>query len=352
MFHRTILRSLRILYTLPFILAVSSGGIPAIIARIQKTAPTVSTASGAAETPFSIFGIILVESFLFAIFVNLNNDLADHASGVDRLRFDITSQEHQLIYSRGHLPKMLYWEGNPFDLGIITVRTSRIILGITILMLVLLLVPLLFLTGVQGLLCGAAALLFGYAYSGPPFRLDCRGYGEIVTGGGFGALSFCSAWLTAGPDYPPSFLISALIVAMAVGLGAYLMRGIDGLTGYRAHREAGERDMGVRLGPSGAARRISWILFAPPLLLVFFMLISLLTHPRPLFGSFTVVSAAGVLVLLGFALPIHRLIRKETSRGSESPGWFVPVVVPALRYYGIITLLFTISSALEITGRL
>ncbi len=294
--------SFRILYTFPFVLAVAAGSAP-LLTVPGSWVPAL---------------LMLLEAFLFGLFVNLFNDLEDHRNGTDRLRFDLSGQERELLYGpSGMLPEELFWQGNPFDLGLIGESGGKRALGTIIALMTLLLFPLTLLLGRAVLLCTLLALALGYAYSGKPFSLDRRGFGELLTGAGFILLAGCASFLLRGELH-----FSDAARAGAIGASAFVMRGADSLTGWKAHQAAGERDIGVRFGPRRAAG-----IFSAAALLPHAAALSVWAHsgrrPEHLLP----------LMALPLSLRIIRILKREAARPDNAPARFVPAVVPSLIHF-------------------
>lgn len=305
--------SFRLLYTLPFVLAAAAGSAP-MLGVPGKAAPAL---------------LIMAEAFLLGLFVNLSNDLADHRSGSDRLRFDISRQERELIFGeRGMLPAGLFWQGNPFDLGLADPRTGKRALILIVAAVALLLVPLTLMLGPGVPACAALALLLAWAYSGRPFYLDRRGFGEALTGTGFMLLTGCASFLLRGGAVPADAAAAA-----AVGSAAFLMRGTDSLTGLRAHRAAGEKDLAALLGVRGAVRLLSAAAMVPHA--------AALSFPAPHgFGGTRLLPLAA----LPLSCAVVIILRREAAKAEEALGRFVPAVVPALLHFTAVALLFAVAA--------
>ncbi|MBI5903155.1 MAG: prenyltransferase [Deltaproteobacteria bacterium] len=99
------------------------------------------------------------------------------------------------------------------------------------------------------LVIGAFGLFTGFFYTAPPLFLAARGLGELIVGLDFGVLTVIGSYMvqTRGgcslnalfTSLPVSFLIAALL---------YMNEFPD----YEADRDAGKRNLVVRLGPSSA----------------------------------------------------------------------------------------------------
>ena len=129
--------------------------------------------------------------------------------------------------------------------------------------------PMVFLIGLLGLVAG-------WAYSAPPFQLMSRGWGEISIFFAFGPL------ITLGAYYVMSGQISPNAFMVGIPQG-FLITGviwINQFPDYEADKEAGKRNLVVRLGPSISRYLYCVIMllsFAAIILLVSIMGLSYLT---------------------------------------------------------------------------
>lgn len=284
------LAALRVFYTLPFLLTVLIGAAPALNSR--KLLPSVL--------------LIALGGIIFGLFVNLYNDIADHHSGVDRLRYAHSTKS------------TLYWEGNPIDLGILSLPKAQTLLRIYVVLFALVLLPLMIQRGLVVAILALLALLLGYAYSGKPFCMDKRGYGELLTGTGF-ALLTASAALVLGQKAS----LEILLCSISSGTAAYSMRGIDALTGYPAHLAVGERDIGVRYGISRASRILSILIFIPALCSLLLGI-----HSSPLFLIIAFLAFSHAWILL-------QRIREEAGKDIKRPRHFLTAVQPAFALFSM-----------------
>lgn len=108
------------------------------------------------------------------------------------------------------------------------------------------------------LVVGAAGLLLGYFYSAPPVSLASRGLGEAAAGLSFGLLMVVGSCMaqTSAPSLaaavaslPVSFLIAGLLF-------------INEFPDHEPDRDAGKRNLVVRLGPSRARYGLAAIVAA------------------------------------------------------------------------------------------
>lgn len=106
---------------------------------------------------------------------------------------------------------------------------------------------LLLLTGPQLLFFGLAGLL-GIAYSAPPFRMMTRGLGEAAVAGAF-------LLIVAGSDFVlrGQFALGPWLLALPLALQAALILIVNEIPDLIADRNAGKRNLIVRLGTGRAA---------------------------------------------------------------------------------------------------
>ncbi len=101
------------------------------------------------------------------------------------------------------------------------------------------------------ILFGLAGLVLGYIYSAPPFKLCYRGGGEIVIFLACGPLPVSAAYYILKGDLP----LSALLASIPIGLITIAILWINQFPDYLSDREAGKKNLVVRVG-TGRAR---WI---------------------------------------------------------------------------------------------
>jgi 1,4-dihydroxy-2-naphthoate octaprenyltransferase len=105
-------------------------------------------------------------------------------------------------------------------------------------------------TGPWTLPLGLAGCAAGYYYSTPPLRWVKRGIGELIIGFCFGWLPVATAfYLQAGSLHP---LISWL--SIPIGCTIFNVILLNEFPDYNGDREAGKKNLVVRLGPGSAAR--------------------------------------------------------------------------------------------------
>lgn len=257
--------ALRISYTLPFVLAASTGVIRGYFAR---------------PLPSLVF-LVLLEVFLFALLVNLSNDYFDHLSGADQDRFAMEEEEKEKIY-KTVLNEKIYWKGNVFDLAYLSKKQGIILIIGLLLSIVLVALPILTLSSWSLLWIGLLGVLVALAYTMPPVNLSSRGLGELAVLVSFFLLSFGSFWVFS--LHWNMELYQVLFIAVIVGLSALNMRIADQLTGYDSHLRTKQIDFSVRFGKKASVTLIRTVLcviiafylflgwFEPKFLALFFSL--------------------------------------------------------------------------------
>ncbi len=118
-------------------------------------------------------------------------------------------------------------------------------------------------TGIWTIPLGALGMFLGYFYSSPPLRWSSRGIGEIFIG-------FCYGWLPiAVAFYIQTQRFDALInwISIPVALTIFNVILINEFPDYNADKQAGKRNIVVRLGKSRssiiyiAAAVLTWVFF-------------------------------------------------------------------------------------------
>ncbi len=97
---------------------------------------------------------------------------------------------------------------------------------------------------------GLAGLLLAWGYHGAPLRLSYRGLGEIAVAVAYGPLVVSGCYLVQAGTVTPVTLHTGISLGLLVASFLWINQFPD----YRADREAGKRNLVVRLGPGPAAR--------------------------------------------------------------------------------------------------
>lgn len=237
----TWISALRISYSLPFVLAASTGVVRGYFAH---------------PIPWLCFWVLL-ETFLLAMFVNLSNDYYDYLSGADRDRFALDKEEKEKIY-KTVLNEKVYWKGNVFDLGYLTRTQGKILLTGLLVSITLVAIPILFLSSWSIIWIGLLGVAIAITYTMPPINLSSRGWGELAVFISFFLLSFGSFWVFS--LHWNLELYEVLFVALMVGLSAFVMRITDQLTGYESHLRTKQIDLSVRFGKESAVNLVKVVL--------------------------------------------------------------------------------------------
>ncbi|MCL2712667.1 MAG: prenyltransferase [Methanomassiliicoccaceae archaeon] len=258
-FMRRINLIFRFSYTLPFFLASACGSLFALLFF---------------EPPLHIVVLMPLVVLLLAVFVNFSNDYFDHRSGVDKIRFSEKEEMAKAMMSESELLKKIYWEGNPFDDGLVTDKQGKVIMFILVLLSVVLAIPIVLHGGLMVILFGAVGIFLSYFYTAPPLDLGARGLGEVDVALSFFMLVFCSFYVATIDAsvaenvifslnfFDTNIFVLALgvfdekifIFAMIVGTFVGLMRLMDSMSGQEAHIANGEKSISVRFGFNGTVK--------------------------------------------------------------------------------------------------
>jgi 1,4-dihydroxy-2-naphthoate octaprenyltransferase len=276
---------LRIFYTIPFVMASVTGVVFALTIKQE----------------WLIALLIPLVVLLLALFVNLSNDYFDHKSGADAARFNNFDPQNQDELRKIFNDKY-YWMGNTFDKGEITERQGIIILIIIAALAAILAIPILLYGGWIVLLMGGVAFFLSYFYTAPPLNLGARGFGEIDVFLSFAFMSFFSYYVIV-----QEYSWEMLLIAITVGIVVMLMRVVDQMSGYEAHKSAGEKDFSVRFGREGAAK------ITLGCLVVMYALVAVLT-----------IAFSWTYVLLFLTLPLALRMRKIFLDQQDKFRWIRP----------------------------
>ena len=249
----------RFSYTFPFFMASVCGSLFAYLFF---------------EPPVHIVILMPLVVLLLAIFVNFSNDYFDHRSGVDKIRFSQKEEMAEAMMAESKLLQKIYWEGNPFDDGLVTDKQGKMIMLILVIVSVALAVPIVLHGGLMVILFGGIGLFLSYFYTAPPLDLGARGLGEVDVALSFFMLVFCSFYVatidTSNTDmviFGSSFLgtnvfvlalgifnTNILVFAAIIGTMVGLMRLTDSMSGQEAHIANGEKSISVRFGLDGTVK--------------------------------------------------------------------------------------------------
>ena len=219
----------RFSYTLPFFMASVCGVLFAYMSL---------------DVPAYIAILIPVTVMFMALFVNFSNDYYDSISGADDLRFQGWDEEKATGLETSPFLQKLYWDGNPVNNGMVTLKQAKIIMACLVGISMLLAVPIFLYGGWTILIFGGFGLLIAFFYTAPPVNLGARGLGEIAVGVSFFLMVFASYYVASEGVWSYEMLIFSIIVGLMVGL----MRTADSMSGQNAHIQSGEMSISVRVG--------------------------------------------------------------------------------------------------------
>ncbi|MCL2032824.1 MAG: prenyltransferase [Methanomassiliicoccaceae archaeon] len=266
-FSRRVNLIFRFSYTFPFFMASVCGSLFAYLFY---------------EPPLHVVVLMPVVVLLLAVFVNFSNDYFDHRSGVDKIRF--SEKEEMMKAMDSKLLKKIYWEGNPFDNGLVSDKQGKIIMAALVGISVVLAVPIILHGGWIVAVFGAAGIFLSYFYTAPPLDLGARGLGEADVAVSFFMLVFCSFYV-ANVDFDWGtfaftgvFDIEILVFAVIVGTLVGMMRLTDSMSGQEAHIANGEKSISVRFGIDGAVR------MAKVLIIFVYVMVALMVYFNPLYA--------------------------------------------------------------------
>ena len=207
--------------------------------------PTLLGASGARYDGYEVDGPSLLLTLIGIIFIhggiNVANDYYDHVNGTDE-----NNTERLTPFTGG---SRTIQDGIITPGGMLTYSLLLLTAGVAI-GLYLAVIDM----GVAGgggetlLLIGALGIFTGYSYSAPPLFLAGRGLGEAVVGLNFGVLVTLGSYCVQTGTVSLLALILSLPVALLITALVYINEFPD----YRSDREAGKRNLVVRLGKERA----------------------------------------------------------------------------------------------------
>jgi 1,4-dihydroxy-2-naphthoate octaprenyltransferase len=258
----------RFSYTLPFFMASVCGSLFALMFY---------------EPPLYVAVLMPAIVLLLAVFVNFSNDYFDHMSGVDRLRFSEKEEMAKAMISDSKVLKKVYWEGNPFDDGLVTDKQGRMIMAALVLAAAILAAPIILHGGWIVAVFGAAGIFLSYYYTAPPLNLGARGLGELDVAISFFMLAFCSFFVATIDFDWETFAFSGVldieIFVFAAIIGAFvgLMRLADSMSGTEAHIANGEKSISVRFGHDGA------VTIAKAVVISAYVLVAVMVYFNPVY---------------------------------------------------------------------
>ena len=220
----------RFSYTIPFFLASVCG---------------VTFAYLYGDVPLYIAILIPLTVLFMALFVNFSNDYFDSVSGADDLRFQgVRDSDEEGVLDTSPIMKKIYWDGNPVNNGMVTVKQAQGIMVFLVAVCLLLAIPIFLFGGWIIVIFGGIGLLIAFFYTAPPVNLGARGLGEIAVAVSFFLMVFASYYVAVGEIWSNE----VFVFSMAIGTMVGLMRIVDSMSGQEAHIAAGEKSISVIVG--------------------------------------------------------------------------------------------------------
>lgn len=221
----------------------------------------------------------LAASFFIQIGTNLVNDAVDFKKGADTE----TRLGPQRITQSGILkPKTVLFIATLFFMAAVGFGIPLVMVG-----------------GWPIIFIGLLSVLMGYAYTAGPYPLAYKGLGDLFVILFFGLLAVGGLYFL----FTQQLNISALILGLQVGLHATVLIAINNLRDIQGDSLVGKKTLAVRLGKGGAKKEISFLLFLPYCLQLFWF----------------VQSAWWAIILPFLSLPLAFKIYKNIQSHEPSP---------------------------------
>lgn len=152
-------------------------------------------------------------------------------------------------------------------------------------------VPLVMEGGTPILILGLISLAMGYCYTGGPYPLAYKGLGDFFVLIFFGLVAVCGTFFM----HTGVTTMASVIVGLQVGLHATVLIAINNLRDAPLDAKVNKRTLAVRLGPKAARVEIVFLVVAPFLLNIYWIL-----NGHALAGLLTLLSLPlGVIVIKG-----------------------------------------------------
>lgn len=261
------------------------------------------------------FAMVIIGVAVLGLGCYLINDYYDYKTGVD------AKKEEYLSYDG--LSRAVYRRTNPILDG--RVRAERVLYASLGFFAVALPIGI-YLTLTVGYLVfafGILGFLIAYLYSAPPVDLSSHGLGEIFPGIAYGPLAMIGTYYVLSG----SFSIEIVIISIPVGVFVSLVRWVDAIPGYEAHRAVGETKLTVVLGRKRAVACIPLFFVGIYLSILIGIVIGALPY--------TVFIA---LLTLPIAVKVIKLTRKSYDDMSQ----FMPAIPSILKAYALTIILVII----------
>lgn len=182
------------------------------------------------------FWLVLLGASLIHIGTNLANDYFDHLSGADQANLNPTpfSGGSRMIQDGIILPKkILYAALAAFIFGSLIGLYLNYLCGKNII-----------------LILGVIGVGLGFFYSGRPFFIGYRGFGELAVGAGFGPLMVMGAYFVQAQSLP----FNIFLISIPVGILVALIVFINEFPDYAADKIVKKNTLVVVLGREKAIR--------------------------------------------------------------------------------------------------
>ena len=202
---------------------------------LTATLVPVILGSAAAWHDFNVFSWPLFFLALFgAIFVHLgislSNDYFDHMSGNDE------ANKKPTPFSGGS--RVIQEKLIPAK-HILTAAILFFALGSAIGLYLNFILP-----GNVVIILGAIGIFLGLFYTAPPFKIGYNGFGEIITGIGFGPLMVLGSYFVQAQVITPSSFFISIPIAILIALVLFINEFPD----YDADKKVGKKTLVVLLG--------------------------------------------------------------------------------------------------------
>lgn len=159
--------------------------------------------------------------------------------------------------------------------------------------------------GLMILYIGLIGVISGFFYTAPPFRFAHKGIGELLVGLNFGTLVVIGSYYVQAQIIEIEPIVASLPISFLIAAVLWINEYPD----YKADKEAGKWTLVVRIGREKATMFYKWLMYAPYLVVISFVLIGWL----PIFA---------LLILLTY--PKARLATKIAKQFYNEPQKLVP----------------------------
>lgn len=192
--------------------------------------------------------LALLSSFCIQIATNLVNDAADFKKGAD------TSDRIGPL----RVTQMGYFTAKQ------VMEMAALVFGIAMLFGF----PLVLEGGWPILAIGILSILFGYGYTSGPFPLAYLGLGDLFVIIFFGFVAVCGLFFIHTKTLAPE----AFILSLQVGFHATVLIAINNLRDLNQDAKVNKKTLAVKLGKQGARYEIAFLIFAPFLISIYWLL--------------------------------------------------------------------------------